>query len=321
MKSTASLFILVLFFASSCVDTPVASPDTPEEVQPMPLTAVSDTPTSAPEDAPMLELLKPSKGYFVGKFQASKTNDEDYDYHSPTFNKINLSIDSIFGDSIIGHSVVAGNDRPFVGVLDSKTGKYTATEPGDDRYDGVFYFRFIGKNQIRGSWVANNKKLTVYERTYQLERKTFAYDKALDLPQNIVTVELYIAKKLRKEIFKEKVYTQEELDNGAGSAEQWEGEFLTEDVLVANPSTTLLTKEMLQNMYKGDLEVLRNSIYARHGYSFANRSMRYIFDNVDWYIPVHAEVKQDLTELEKKNIALIKRYEGHSERYYDVFGR
>lgn len=311
MKSLVPSFILFLFFASSCADTPPESTNVPQEVPPTSLPVVLGTPLSPPEEAPMLDLLKPSKGYFVGRFQASKTNDENYDYHSPTFNKINISIDSIFGDSIIGHSVVAGNDRPFVGVLDHKTGKYTATEPGDDRYDGVFYFRFIGKDQLQGSWAANNKKLTVYERTYTLERKTFAYDKALDLPEDIVTVELYIAKQLR-----EKMFTKD-----FGESERWEGEFLTEDVLVANSSTTLLTKEMLQNMYKGDLEVLRNSIYARHGYSFANRSMRYIFDNVDWYIPVHAEVKQDLTELEKKNIALIKRYEGHSERYYDVFGR
>jgi pyridoxine 5'-phosphate synthase PdxJ len=75
-------------------------------------------------------------------------------------------------------------------------------------------------------------------------------------------------------------------------------------------------------MFKGDLEVLRNSIYARHGYSFRNRKMRYIFDNyTEWYMPVSLNVEKELTEIEKKNIDLLKRYENHAAKYYDEFGR
>jgi hypothetical protein len=74
-------------------------------------------------------------------------------------------------------------------------------------------------------------------------------------------------------------------------------------------------------MYKGDLEIIRNAIYARHGYSFKNRKMRYVFDQIDWYNPVHVDIRSDLTDLEKKNIDLLKRYEGHAVTYYDSFGR
>ena len=75
-------------------------------------------------------------------------------------------------------------------------------------------------------------------------------------------------------------------------------------------------------MYQGDLEVMRNSIYARHGYSFRNRRMRFLFDQlVDWYMPVSVNITGELTDLEKKNIDLLKRYEAHAEKYYDVFGR
>ncbi len=75
-------------------------------------------------------------------------------------------------------------------------------------------------------------------------------------------------------------------------------------------------------MYKADLEILRNSIYARHGYSFKNKRIRYVFNHhVDWYIPVSIDVRAKLTPLEVANIDLIKRYEGHADRYYDTFGR
>lgn len=75
-------------------------------------------------------------------------------------------------------------------------------------------------------------------------------------------------------------------------------------------------------MLKSDMEILRNSIYARHGYSFKTRKMRYVFDTyVDWYIPMSTDVSKELTPLEQENIALLKRYEQHAETYYDTFGR
>ena len=86
-------------------------------------------------------------------------------------------------------------------------------------------------------------------------------------------------------------------------------EFLTEDVLKVNASLVKLKKEDIANMHKGDLEVIRNSIYARHGYSFKNRKMRYIFDdNVDWYIPLSTDIRDQLTEIEIANNDLLKRY-------------
>jgi hypothetical protein len=101
------------------------------------------------------------------------------------------------------------------------------------------------------------------------------------------------------------------------------GEFerLTEDVRKFNASTTLLKKADVENMKRGDLEVMRNAIYARHGYSFRNRRMRYLFDRVEWYMPVSTDIRAQLTEIEKQNIDLLKRYEEHAEKYYDYFGR
>jgi hypothetical protein len=38
-------------------------------------------------------------------------------------------------------------------------------------------------------------------------------------------------------------------------------------------------------------------------------------------MPVSLNVENELTEIEKKNIDLLKRYENHADKYYDEFGR
>ncbi|MEM9920431.1 MAG: DUF2306 domain-containing protein [Bacteroidota bacterium] len=239
-------------------------------------------------------------GYYVGEFEAIQYDTrQSYVY----YNKINISIDSIAGDSLYGHSVVAGNDRPFQGSIRKSSKIYIVEvrEPGDDRYDGIFNFTIAPEqSRMKGTWDAYNPKLAVSKRAYDLNKRRFAYNPNLALPEDVQWAEL-------------SAHTEEVPE---------EGEFITEDVLKFNPSTTLLLKEDVENMYRGDLEIIRNSIYARHGYSFKNRKMRFIFDKyIDWYIPVSTDIRHLLTEVEKKNIDLLKRYERHAERYYDTFGR
>ena len=83
----------------------------------------------------------------------------------------------------------------------------------------------------------------------------------------------------------------------------------------------MLTKSDVENLKKGDIVIIRNTIYARHGYSFKNQPLRVFFDAQDWYIPVHTDVKSELTDIEKDNIKLLLRYERNAKEYYDYFGR
>lgn len=235
---------------------------------------------------------------YVGVFKAKKMNNEK----NPMLeNKITISLDSIVEDVLFGHSVVAGNSRSFSGKFVKQDGIYIAEckEPGDNKYDGVFSFTLNPQDgSIKGSWVSNDKKLPVTERTYDLKKVEFKYNPHQELGD--IATEVY----------------------QSGKPDSDEYERITSDAAKINASTTLLKKEDVENMYKRDLEVMRNAIYARHGYSFKNRQMRYLFDNyVDWYVPVSTDVTQDLTEIEKKNIELIKRYEKHAAAYYDVYGR
>lgn len=86
-------------------------------------------------------------------------------------------------------------------------------------------------------------------------------------------------------------------------------------------STRLLTDDDLNNMYKDELRLMRNTIYARHGYSFKLKDMRQEFDAKTWYMPVSTDVRKKLTPIELKNATLIKKYEKYAGENYDDYGR
>src|SRR5256885_14689469 len=235
--------------------------------------------------------------FYTGPFIASKFDDTVV-----LDNKITICIDSLNNTTVFGHSVLAGNYRLFEGQYKKRGQDYlvTAKEPGDNKSGGMFDFTIdTYQEKIYGSWQANDISLAVKQREYKLERTAYKYDSSLALMDEIVGEPIYgtYDKKTEKE------------------------EALTKDVMKVNASSTLLNPSDVENMFQGDLEVLRNSIYARHGYSFKNPRMRTIFDYVPWYMPVATDVTSQLTEVEKKNIALIRRYEKHAAKYYDSFGR
>ncbi len=176
-----------------------------------------------------------------------------------------------------------------------------AKEPKDSMYSGVFTFTVDpGTDMLRGSWVPyDTNALAVKSCIYTLRKKQFTYN------ANYGIEEL------------EYEFVSDETDPHYLNDEY---EVIKEGAKL-NASTTLLKDEDISNFYLIDLEVLRNAIYARHGYSFRNRRMRNLFDRVSWYVPTSIDVRDELTDTELKNIELIKRYEEHAERYYDSFGR
>ena len=86
-------------------------------------------------------------------------------------------------------------------------------------------------------------------------------------------------------------------------------------------SQRLLTAADVENEMKEDLEFMRNEIFARHGFCFNKKHLRQQFELQDWYVPNTVDIKGFLTDIEKKNIALIKRYEKYAEEYGDEYGR
>lgn len=95
----------------------------------------------------------------------------------------------------------------------------------------------------------------------------------------------------------------------------------TDTIFKINPSKEILKNELVENLTKADLYILRNLVYAKHGMIFKNDKLREFFMRQSWYIPVSSNVISNLTEIERKNIDLIERYEQNAKEYFQVFGR
>ncbi len=74
-------------------------------------------------------------------------------------------------------------------------------------------------------------------------------------------------------------------------------------------SERYLTSSELYGLSQWDLKIMRNEIFARHGYIFQTDEMRNYFSGKSWYNPRYYDVNDMLTKVEKENIALIKSFE------------
>lgn len=70
-------------------------------------------------------------------------------------------------------------------------------------------------------------------------------------------------------------------------------------------SIRVLQEPELESTSAETLMFMRNEIYARHGYIFRNADLLQHFKSTAWYKPQFANVEAKLTEVERKNIALI----------------
>ena len=74
-------------------------------------------------------------------------------------------------------------------------------------------------------------------------------------------------------------------------------------------SDRLLNSDDVRNLSKADLKIMRNEIFARRGYIFKAADMKTYFQYQSWYVPKYDDVTPLFTEIEKRNISLIKSYE------------
>lgn len=251
-------------------------------------------------------------GMWVGDFEPVDVKEGAPDVQT---NKITIIIKSITeGNDVLGQSIVAGNNRPLKGKLTSLNDnlKFVLDEPGDDKYDGRFEFEFKDDALI-GTWNSYKNTLYVTKRSFTLIKKSFVYNANLMLSANGDYTDYYGKQ------------TKAVIDTIDGKAT----EIFTEDfyrtasnaVYELNASTDNLTEAELKKLSKLDLQILRNTIFARHGYTFKKKNYRQFFNPVDWYVPISSNIDGQLTALEKKNIALLQKFEKYAEDNYDTFGR
>ncbi len=74
-------------------------------------------------------------------------------------------------------------------------------------------------------------------------------------------------------------------------------------------SMKLVLPSQLDFFTKAQLRVMRNEIYARHGYVFSSADLKALFSKMSWYKPLNDNSKVQLSQLEQLNVDLIKAYE------------
>ena len=250
--------------------------------------------------------------HFSGYYKVSTDEDEYEDYESK---RLSLKINRITKDSVWRQSIVNGNQRPFRGVFNDKTNHFVLDEPGSDKTDGRFEVN-LSADSLTGNWVAfDRSKVKAPTKTVKLIKKTFVYNPNFMLdPENTDLVDWTTSKEVKNSYKDEETGNTETYSNSLNRSG-------TEAIFQINGSKQSLTEKELKNLRKLHLEIIKNAIYARHGYSFKKQTFRTFFEQTDWYIPVSNDVEKELTPMEKSNIAMLTRFIAYAEDKYDSFGR
>lgn len=278
---------------------------------------VETLPTKPQEQELMTELY----GSWIGDFIAEEQSSEDL--HNEMYsNKINISIKKITSSEVTGRSIVAGNNRPLTGRMTKKGDKihFILNEPGDDKNDGFFDFEIKNDTLLVGTWTANNLNKEVRKRSFTLTKKEFRYNPYVMLPEEDMYVD-YQNPKIEKVKYEEEGETGVENDETGGYENASLYRVASDKITTLNSSIQKFKESDLKNLKKIDLQILRNTIFARHGLTFKTKTIRQFFNQVEWYIPMYSNVDDKLTPIEKSNVAILKRFEKYAEDNYDSFGR
>lgn len=268
------------------------------------------------DSAVVPEVHKEYYGIYMGDFAGKEMITPEFgeEYEGDVYKKLSLKINRITKDSVYGQSIVNGNQRPFRGVFSESTKSFILDEPGNDKTDGRFEIK-LKNDSITGKWTAFNKSAVKAPlKNLKLIKKEFVYNPNFMLDENSDLIDWENPKD-----FKEK-YTDEE----TGKTEtytQSKNRIASDAVFKINASKQKLAEKDIKNLRKLDMEIIKNAVFARHGYSFKKPTYRYFFEQTDWYIPVSNNVDSELSPIEKDNVALLNRFIKYAEDKYDSFGR
>jgi hypothetical protein len=260
------------------------------------------------------EIHKDLYGSWVGDFIIAGSDEYEGDMNSAN-DKLNIIIKSITENEVTGQSIVSGNVRPLTGKI-AKNGdqiSFILDEPGTEKYDGRFEFKLKGDTLI-GLWNAYKTELKWPAKSYKLLRKSFVYNPNLMLSADYGYVD-WSSEKVKSEL--------DTLEDGTIDTVSVNAFYrsASDKVFKLNASNTTLKEKDLKNLRKLDLQILRNTIFARHGFTFKKQTYKDFFNPIEWYIPVSDNVDKELTGLERQNIKILLRFEKYAEDNYDTFGR
>ncbi len=81
------------------------------------------------------------------------------------------------------------------------------------------------------------------------------------------------------------------------------------EAIALQASLRLLDYDDIKDLSKKELRLVRNWIFATHGYKFRSRDLQEYFGDKDWYTPMYSNVSPALSSIERKNVVFIQSYE------------
>lgn len=75
-----------------------------------------------------------------------------------------------------------------------------------------------------------------------------------------------------------------------------------------------VTASDIRGKSAAQLRIMRNAIFARHGYIFKSSDLEEYFSRYPWYRPRYSDVTDRLNEVERSNVAHLKKYEASAPK-------
>ena len=110
-------------------------------------------------------------------------------------------------------------------------------------------------------------------------------------------------------IFKQNVFTETYSISSQGKIKKRGRNEIDTERKHFNLSIKLLQDSDLNNKTSSELSIMRNEIYASHGYIFKSNKWRKYFKSKKWYKPEFENVDKIISPIEKENLKLIIKFE------------
>lgn len=102
-------------------------------------------------------------------------------------------------------------------------------------------------------------------------------------------------------------------DKGSTEEIDYTNEDIEKDAFLFPSDTVLITEEELEKLDDKTVELIKNEIYARHGYIFTNRALKKYFESFNWYEPSEEYSPNLLNPTEKANLKTIKKFQSREK--------
>lgn len=102
-------------------------------------------------------------------------------------------------------------------------------------------------------------------------------------------------------------------DNTSSEDSDYTDEKIPKDAFLFPSDSVLITDEKLESLDDKTIELIKNEIYARHGYIFTDRALKKYFETFSWYKPNDDYSPKLLNQTEKANLKIIKKFQSHEK--------